>query len=919
MVKPGHPKAVSVTSPEITILTDHPSRATEESPDLLGLESRLAIIFDILRHKQTHCPITVAVYGDWGTGKTSAMRWLETKLKEWNNVDKSKRNGHPKVYPVWFDPWKYHTREEVWRGIISEVILAFFLVEKLDTENFKIRLTEAAKKFSGFLGRGFLHALSNMQVELGTSEGGKLTVSGEMFSEIYNEYDKSAHPEKAYLNQFENTLHGWVRNYLQKDARMVLFIDDLDRCLPEVTLEMLEAIKLYLNIEQLVFVVGLDRTVVDGVVSKHYDEHGLGEQKAHDYLSKIFQVEVQVTPSEEQIKGFLQKQVNGLNENSGGFWNKMLDGTEHKRVLEEGIRHEARHNPREIKRLLNNALMRGHTATQLCGESDKKLRFAQGIQLLLLDRIFRRSFSKAPHLLVEKASLLWLCDLSEFRGKYPDYYPLTEPVKSEDSTELRGTINPGQTDGETLKKAFDVLRDNSPFDDEGKPISLNVLSKTHFWDLLSIPFSVEVAQNIGVPEPSNPQKPVAMASTDDPLAQMPAVLRDWLAATLNKPVTELTATDLASLKVFSLATSDVSDTDLQYLAKLSSLQEIDLSYTTLVTDKGLLHLSSLINLKTLKLSNTNVTDKGLAHIAKLINLYKLELAHNNNVTDKGLAHIVKLTNLKILNLYDTKVTDKGIGYIVKLTNLQELKLGYNTEVSDRGLPQLTELSNLIILDLSDTKVTDKGLPHIAKLKNLQELDLARNKEVTDNGLSQLIILSNLQKLNLARTKVTDSGIAHIVKLTNLRRLYLTGANVTEVGIKNIAKLTSLKILDLADTKLTDEHLALLTKLTSLQRLYISRNKKVTDDGLAQLINFNSLRILDLAHTNVTDKGLEYLVNISNLKELNLRNTEVTDNGLTQLEKFPALEKLFLSSDTKITRKGITVLENKLKHKLVFIR
>jgi predicted KAP-like P-loop ATPase len=88
MEKSEHSKTVTLSPPEMTILTDHPSRATDDAPDFLGLESRLAVVFDILRHKQTHCPVTVAVYGDWGTGKTSAMRWLETKLKKWNDIDK---------------------------------------------------------------------------------------------------------------------------------------------------------------------------------------------------------------------------------------------------------------------------------------------------------------------------------------------------------------------------------------------------------------------------------------------------------------------------------------------------------------------------------------------------------------------------------------------------------------------------------------------------------------------------------------------------------------------------------------------------------------------------------------------------------------------------------------------------------------
>jgi predicted KAP-like P-loop ATPase len=109
----------------------------------------LSAVFDILRHQSTRCPVTVGVYGDWGSGKSSAMRWLETNLHAWNRLPADKRENHPCVYPIWFDPWKYQSREEVWRGIIAEVVLAFFRVGNLDASNFKIRLTEAAKRFGG--------------------------------------------------------------------------------------------------------------------------------------------------------------------------------------------------------------------------------------------------------------------------------------------------------------------------------------------------------------------------------------------------------------------------------------------------------------------------------------------------------------------------------------------------------------------------------------------------------------------------------------------------------------------------------------------------------------------------------------------------------------------------------------------------
>lgn len=96
----------TVEPPQITILPDHPTGQTS----LLGIEAKLAPLFDIMRHKNTAMPMAAAIYGDWGTGKTSAMKWLENELGQWNKQTKTERAGHPKIYTVSFYPWKYSSR-----------------------------------------------------------------------------------------------------------------------------------------------------------------------------------------------------------------------------------------------------------------------------------------------------------------------------------------------------------------------------------------------------------------------------------------------------------------------------------------------------------------------------------------------------------------------------------------------------------------------------------------------------------------------------------------------------------------------------------------------------------------------------------------------------------------------------------------
>jgi len=99
----------ALTKPKFTVLSDKP---LDEDDDLAAenfdLDYRLGPVFDIIRNEETKPPLAVAIYGSWGTGKTTAMRWLDGLLEKWNTSNKSK--GHITTRNVWFYPWKYYNR-----------------------------------------------------------------------------------------------------------------------------------------------------------------------------------------------------------------------------------------------------------------------------------------------------------------------------------------------------------------------------------------------------------------------------------------------------------------------------------------------------------------------------------------------------------------------------------------------------------------------------------------------------------------------------------------------------------------------------------------------------------------------------------------------------------------------------------------
>ncbi len=96
------------------------------------------------------------------------------------------------------------------------------------------------------------------------------------------------------------------------EPRIVLFIDDLDRCPPLRVVEVLEAVQLLLNTKLFVIVMGLDTRYVTRALEKEYKEilQHEGDPSGLDYIEKIIQIPYRVRPMEPGgLQNFLQKQM----------------------------------------------------------------------------------------------------------------------------------------------------------------------------------------------------------------------------------------------------------------------------------------------------------------------------------------------------------------------------------------------------------------------------------------------------------------------------------------------------------------------------------------------------------------------------------------------------------------------------------
>ena len=118
---------VSFKSKASARLKPGPDRATQSAindapttSDTLGFEPYVKALARMVSHSNTMTPLTVGIYGPWGSGKTSFMGQVEKMVKALNNKD-------IKIKHVKFNAWKYDVQDELWAVLLQTII---FEIEK---------------------------------------------------------------------------------------------------------------------------------------------------------------------------------------------------------------------------------------------------------------------------------------------------------------------------------------------------------------------------------------------------------------------------------------------------------------------------------------------------------------------------------------------------------------------------------------------------------------------------------------------------------------------------------------------------------------------------------------------------------------------------------------------------------------------
>jgi hypothetical protein len=263
-------------------------------------------------------PLVVALYGSWGSGKTSLMYQIRRRLES-NHDPKSAGVPGRRVRTVWFDPWMHQFDQTPAVGLLHAITDQLNLTAITEAQ-------ETLKKIA-------LALAEDVQIPyLGLHVGRLAKVRSDVADEEFRRRELQA----RLREYFERILHLAGT----PGTRLVVFIDDLDRCQPRRTVDVLEALKLYLDFPACVYILGVDRESVEAAIKGEYTDLGITESS---YLDKIVQLPVTLPAIGEQVmRNFINKRMP----------EELKDCTEI--LVAAGA-----DDPRQVKRILN-ALMLSH-------------------------------------------------------------------------------------------------------------------------------------------------------------------------------------------------------------------------------------------------------------------------------------------------------------------------------------------------------------------------------------------------------------------------------------------------------------------------------------------------------------------------------------------------------------------------------
>jgi sulfur relay (sulfurtransferase) DsrC/TusE family protein len=404
---------------DFKFIRDEEIKNLNGNDDLLETKKYANTLKEVITNSKT--PFTIGLFGEWGSGKSSIVNTAQNDLE---------KDTNEKIKFIKYDAWKY-ANDSFRRMFLKTVQNELNIEGTSDFEAFyvdKNTTTKIDKKVNTsfivmslliiLIGFGSIFLISDdtsiewkitvplLIVVIGMSvsiarnffDAYKVTVQNpkifapEQFEDIFDEMIDSALTTKTITKPQK-----WIQGEFKENKidKIVIIIDNIDRCDKETAYELLTNIKNFLERDGIIFVVPID----DSALRRHLkDKNNEDKKEADEFLRKFFNVTLKIKHFQSRDLFIFTNELNKKNE-----MNLSPDTI-------DIIAKEYATNPRRVIQLLNNLISELNIVEQKY-DSDFIEKYESLIAKLLIIReewscVFKQ-ISNKPHILNKDSEILF--------------------------------------------------------------------------------------------------------------------------------------------------------------------------------------------------------------------------------------------------------------------------------------------------------------------------------------------------------------------------------------------------------------------------------------------------------------------------------------------------------------------------------
>ncbi len=324
-------------------------------------------------------PLVIGIFGEWGAGKSALLKLVNSRA-EANLAEQIAARvsdaGFSLTVPVWFQPWKYEHEEHLHVPMVIHVLNALKDALKQDPTVVMslVKTGETGLALAGKaipvvaksakvakavfpIAQKILKSISFFGVsidlpddledwlEAAADAGGTKEKEAEKAKKAVTDHAPKHVADGSYFYRIHELLGALTRPGTYENRKslfdhaeltpntrinFVIFIDDLDRCLPEKAVQTLELIKTIFNAESFAFVLALDEEVIERGIGHRYQAYNFAGKKPEmpitgfEYLEKIVHLPFKLPAlTEKQARHFVERLEDQIAPN-GYQWFKHL-------------------------------------------------------------------------------------------------------------------------------------------------------------------------------------------------------------------------------------------------------------------------------------------------------------------------------------------------------------------------------------------------------------------------------------------------------------------------------------------------------------------------------------------------------------------------------------------------------------------